>query len=199
MRLIKSAGVAATIGLLYPRMMPIHTFTDDIGFRGENGRVTLPPSMRASYARMEPHGAYLIGTFLAVPTYSQRIDANLHVPAAENGEIAILWLGSSVSPQILQDLYAVENLEELDVRMVGHPVYSFAAPRVLMLLLAWCAGEITSLGLASVCASTQCPVGTRSAAGRQATAYPHCETEYRRHRGGIFQHAGRGCQQVRFS
>lgn len=38
--------------------------------------------------------------------------------AIENGEIAILWLGSAVSPQILQDLYAVENLDELDTRMV---------------------------------------------------------------------------------
>jgi protein transport protein SEC24 len=64
MRLLKSAGVAATIGLLYPRMLPVHTFTDDIGFRGENGRVTLPPLIRLSYARLEPHGAYLIGSLI---------------------------------------------------------------------------------------------------------------------------------------
>lgn len=38
---------------------------------------------------------------------------------AENGEIAILWIGSAISPQILQDLYAVENLDQLDTRMVG--------------------------------------------------------------------------------
>ena len=65
MRLIKSAGVAATVGLLYPRMLPIHSFAEDVGFRGENGRIKLPPLMRISYARMEPHGAYLIGAFLS--------------------------------------------------------------------------------------------------------------------------------------
>ena len=61
MRLIKSAGVAATVGLLYPRMLPIHMFSDDIGFPDERGRLKLPPLIRTSYARMEPHGAYLIG------------------------------------------------------------------------------------------------------------------------------------------
>lgn len=97
MRLIKSAGVATTVGLLYPRMLPIHNFDDQVGFKGENGRILLPPLMRTSYARMEPHGAYLI----------------------ENGEIAILWLGAAVSERILQELYGVDSLAELDVRMVS--------------------------------------------------------------------------------
>lgn len=64
MRLIKSAGVATTVGLLYPRMMPIHNFADSVGFPDEYGRIKLPPLMRTSYARMEPHGAYLIGKIL---------------------------------------------------------------------------------------------------------------------------------------
>lgn len=61
MRLIKSAGVAATVGLLYPRMLAVHTLSDEVGFPDESGRVRLPPLMRTSYGRMEPHGAYLIG------------------------------------------------------------------------------------------------------------------------------------------
>ncbi|KAM0748281.1 hypothetical protein T439DRAFT_291785 [Meredithblackwellia eburnea MCA 4105] len=100
MRLLKAAGVAATVGLLYPRMFPIHTLPDDVGFADETGRLVLPSLIRASYLRMEPHGAYLI----------------------ENGEIAILWIGSSISPKILQDLYAVENADELDIRMGTLPV-----------------------------------------------------------------------------
>ena len=43
---------------------------------------------------------------------------------AENGEKAILWLGQAVSPAILQDLYSVENLDELDTRMVSSFVLS---------------------------------------------------------------------------
>jgi hypothetical protein len=61
MRAIKSFGVATTVELLYPRMIPIHAFTDDVGKPGPYGRIVFPPLMRTSYARMESHGAYLIG------------------------------------------------------------------------------------------------------------------------------------------
>ena len=96
MRQLKSAGVPATVRMLYPRMLAVHQFADEVGFPDERGQLILPPLMRTSYSRMEPHGAYLV----------------------ENGEKAFLWLGASVSPQILQDLYGVENLDELDTRMV---------------------------------------------------------------------------------
>ncbi|BGP15597.1 hypothetical protein JCM10213_004114 [Rhodosporidiobolus nylandii] len=100
MRQLKSLGVPATVRVLYPRMLAVHLFTDEVGFPDERGQLVLPPLMRTSYSRMEPHGAYLV----------------------ENGERAILWLGQGVSPQILQDLYAVENLDELDTRMTQLPV-----------------------------------------------------------------------------
>jgi protein transport protein SEC24 len=67
MRLIKSAGVAATVGLLYPRMLPIHNFSDEMGFPDENGKLVLPSLMRTSYARMEPNGAYLVGASPSPP------------------------------------------------------------------------------------------------------------------------------------
>ncbi|GAA5924616.1 hypothetical protein JCM3775_005423 [Rhodotorula graminis] len=95
MRQLKSAGVPATVRMLYPRMLAVHQFADEVGFPDERGQLILPPLMRTSYSRMEPHGAYLV----------------------ENGEKAFLWLGASVSPQVLQDLYGVENLDELDTRM----------------------------------------------------------------------------------
>ena len=100
-------------------MLPVHTFAEDVGFRAENGRIKLPPLMRISYARMEPHGAYLIGTSSRRQP-SWRVELT-RFDRIENGEIAILWLGSAVSPQILQDLYAVENLDELDTRMASLP------------------------------------------------------------------------------
>ncbi|GAA5958456.1 hypothetical protein JCM21900_001476 [Sporobolomyces salmonicolor] len=99
MRHVKGEGVAAIVRMLYPRMLAVHLFTDEVGFPDERGRLVLPPLIRTSYARMEPHGAYLV----------------------ENGEKAILWLGQSVSPQILQDVYAVENLDEIDTRMTTLP------------------------------------------------------------------------------
>lgn len=96
MRQLKATGTPATVRMLYPRMMAVHLFPEDVGFPDERGQLVLPPLMRTSYSRMEPHGAYLV----------------------ENGERAILWLGQAVSPQILHDLYGVENLDELDTRLV---------------------------------------------------------------------------------
>lgn len=37
----------------------------------------------------------------------------------ENGETAILWLGGSVSPALLQDLYGIDDLKDIDTRMVS--------------------------------------------------------------------------------
>lgn len=36
-----------------------------------------------------------------------------------NGETAMIWLGGAVSPQIVDDLWGTDNVEELDVRMVS--------------------------------------------------------------------------------
>jgi len=99
MRWMRSAGVAATISVLYPRMFSVHNLEDDVGQPTAQGGVKLPAAMRTSYARMEPDGAYLI----------------------ENGDIAIMWLGSGVSPQILNDIYGAESLQELDIRMTSLP------------------------------------------------------------------------------
>jgi len=60
MRLIKSMGVADTMELLYPRMLPVHTITPDMIMPDDRGIIRLPRLMRTSYAKMEPHGAYLI-------------------------------------------------------------------------------------------------------------------------------------------
>ncbi|ORY28021.1 putative ER to Golgi transport-related protein [Naematelia encephala] len=99
MRMFRSASVVLTMNLLYPRLLAIHDLSEDVGFPGKNGRLKLPRSMRASYGWMVSEGAYLLS----------------------NGEIAMLWLGSAVSPQIIDDLYAVDNIDELDVRMTRLP------------------------------------------------------------------------------
>ena len=97
MRVVKSIGVSSVIELLYPRFFPIHALQEGDCFpRADDGRFQMPLQMRTSYQRMESHGAYLV----------------------ENGETAILWLGNAVSPQILQDLYGVDDAKDLDTRMV---------------------------------------------------------------------------------
>ncbi|PKI84829.1 Sfb3p [Malassezia vespertilionis] len=113
--LLSGLGVGSTMVLLYPRMMALHRLTPENGepIQPASGlspekqvledallKVThLPHFMRPSFQRMEPHGAYLL----------------------ENGEWCLLWLGAQVSPKLLEDLYGVTSLDELDARMTSLP------------------------------------------------------------------------------
>ena len=111
MRHLRALGTGATMAMLYPRMIALHCMAENDGEpikiermdeRGnktevQGARVKCPPLMRPSYLRMEPHGAYLV----------------------ENGEMCILWLGAQVNPRLLDDLYGVNSLDELDSRMVN--------------------------------------------------------------------------------
>jgi protein transport protein SEC24 len=61
MRIIKSVGVSAMVELLYPRMYSLHRLAKEDALPDANGHLRIPALMRTSYARMEVHGAYLIG------------------------------------------------------------------------------------------------------------------------------------------
>jgi protein transport protein SEC24 len=98
-RQAKTASAAAIQTLLYPRMLAIHDLTETTGFPGKNGRLAMPRPMRLSYNYMVAEGAYVLS----------------------NGELALLWFGAAVSPQILDDLYGVQALEELDTRITRLP------------------------------------------------------------------------------
>lgn len=98
MRYLKSLGVAQTILMLYPRMIPIHKLAEmpeACEFNPKNSKFILPPFMRASYVRMEADGVYLI----------------------ENGDMMIMWIGSAVSVAVLEGLFGVSSLEALDPRL----------------------------------------------------------------------------------
>lgn len=119
MRRLKSYGVVSTMTLLYPRILAIHDLTDDAAFpAGPMGRLKLPTSMRASYGWMVADGAYLMSKSLLA------LYINTRLTYSANGEIAMIWLGGAVSPQIVDDLWGVENLEELDVRMVRFVIHT---------------------------------------------------------------------------
>ncbi|OXM76086.1 protein transporter SEC24 [Cryptococcus neoformans Bt63] len=99
-RHIKALSPTRVLMLLYPRLLAIHDLTPTAGFADSNtGRLVLPRFMRNSHSWMVAEGAYLM----------------------INGEIAMLWLGQAVSPQIINDLYGVDNLEDLDIRITRLP------------------------------------------------------------------------------
>ncbi|WVF67842.1 hypothetical protein IAT40_002603 [Kwoniella sp. CBS 6097] len=99
MRHLKSLSATRTLNLLYPRLLAIHDLADDVGFPDGKGRLKLPTFMRASYGWMVAEGAYLL----------------------TNGEVAMVWFGGAVNPQIVDDLFGVDNLQDIDVRMTRLP------------------------------------------------------------------------------
>lgn len=93
-------SVRSLIQHLYPQMLALHDLSDWIALPDETGKVIMPSLMRNSYQFMEAHGVYLM----------------------DNEEFVIFWIGASVSPQILLDLFGVEDIMSIDVNMPWLPV-----------------------------------------------------------------------------
>lgn len=93
MRLIKSIGVASSIALFYPRLLAVHHLQPDVGPLEGTGDFKLPSLLRTSFSRLDPQGAYVL----------------------ENGEYLFLWIGASIPPQWLQDVFGVDSLQKVDV------------------------------------------------------------------------------------
>ena len=88
---------------LYPRIYAIHTLTaEDCFANPETMQLVVPPSLRASFARVEEGGVYLV----------------------DNGQIVLLWLHAQVSPNLLEDLFGEgkSSLQDLDLMLNELPV-----------------------------------------------------------------------------
>ncbi|KAH9886074.1 sec24-like protein [Cubamyces lactineus] len=84
---------------LYPRMLAVHDLNDTIALPDANGNIDMPSLMRDSHLFMEAHGVYLI----------------------DNDEMMILWVGGSVSPQVLQDLLDVDDITQVNPHILYLP------------------------------------------------------------------------------
>ncbi|KAJ7031988.1 sec24-related protein [Mycena alexandri] len=95
-----SMSVRSLMQLLYPPLLALHDLAEDAGMPDPTtGRTVVPDIMRDSHLYMEAHGMYLI----------------------DNGEAMVLWIGGSVSPQLLRDLFGVDDLMALDSQMSELP------------------------------------------------------------------------------
>lgn len=101
--MLRSCGVTETSLYLYPRIYALHSLEPEACFASaETGQLVVPPTMRASYARVEEGGAYLV----------------------DNGQCILLWLHAQVSPNLLEDLFGpgFDSLQALDPMMNKLPV-----------------------------------------------------------------------------
>ena len=103
MRQLKSMSPLELSLLLYPRILPLHSLPPESGFPDpDTGYLIVPPTIRASFSRIEEGGAYLV----------------------DDGQVCILWLHAHVSPNLLEDLFGegMTSLQALDPMMSSIPV-----------------------------------------------------------------------------
>lgn len=102
LRMIKAMGPMEMSLYLYPRIYSLHNLDEGDGFANENGHLRMPASIRASFSKIEEGGAYIV----------------------DNGQICLFWLHSSVSPNLLEDLFGPSHnsLKSLDAFMNQIPV-----------------------------------------------------------------------------
>ena len=103
MRFLKSASPLEISLYLYPRIIAIHNLNPEDGFpHPETGHLQVPNCLRASFSRIEEGGAYLV----------------------DDGQICLLWLHKSVSPNLLEDLFGegYTSLHSLDPMLSTFPV-----------------------------------------------------------------------------
>ncbi|KAH9067827.1 protein transporter SEC24 [Lactarius vividus] len=95
------ASVRGTMYHLYPRLLAVHDLDDSIALpHPETRAVEMPSLMRGSHVFMQGNGIYLI----------------------DNEELQVLWVGQSASPQLLLDLFGVDDIFGVDIRLTELPV-----------------------------------------------------------------------------
>ncbi|KAJ4398146.1 COPII coat Sec23p-Sfb3p heterodimer component [Didymella pomorum] len=102
MRLIRSMGPLELSLYLYPRVIAVHNLDPADGFANENGHLRMPSGVRASFAKVDEGGVYIV----------------------DNGQICLLWIHQHVSPNLLEDLFGPEHnsLKSLDPFASALPV-----------------------------------------------------------------------------
>ncbi len=102
-RFLRTCGVDEMALYLYPRIYAIHSLTaEDCFAHPETMQLVVPPSVRASFARVEEGGVYLV----------------------DNGQAVLLWLHAQVSPNLLEDLFGEGkgSLQDLDPTLNELPI-----------------------------------------------------------------------------
>lgn len=92
--LLSTLPVPLLMRYIYPRMYSLHDMPDSAGVTdGEIGQIALPPPQNLSSERLAPHGLYLI----------------------DDGQTQFLWVGRDAVPQLVADVFGVEDRTNIHV------------------------------------------------------------------------------------
>lgn len=103
LRMLQTMGPLELSLYLYPRIVPIHNLEPGDGFLdSETGELRIPPTLRASFSKMETGGVYIV----------------------DNGQGVLIWFHAQTSPDLLSDLFGPDfkTLQSLDAYTSTLPV-----------------------------------------------------------------------------
>ncbi|XP_031488075.1 protein transport protein Sec24-like At4g32640 isoform X1 [Nymphaea colorata] len=88
---VASLSASSAVPLVYPRMLPIHTLTSKAVIDQETNDSLMPPPLPLSSEHITDNGIFLL----------------------ENGEDCLVYIGNSVNPDILQQLFGVSSVDSI--------------------------------------------------------------------------------------
>jgi protein transport protein SEC24 len=88
----------------------------------ETGVIEMPSLMRGGHVFMQENGIYLIGWYYhRARTKARWLKRKPDI--ADNEELQVIWVGQSASPQLLLDLFGVDDIFKVDIRIVRGPSF----------------------------------------------------------------------------
>lgn len=114
-------SIRSLMNYLYPRLLALHDLDDQTALPDETGRTKFPSGMRAGHFFMEANGIYLIGVSCS-PCLNRTSRSKSCNVILDNDETMIFWIGASVSPQLIQDLFGIDDIMALDSHTVSSPL-----------------------------------------------------------------------------
>jgi protein transport protein SEC24 len=92
--LLSTLPVPLLMRYIYPRLYSLHDMPDNAGVpEPETGHIALPPALNLSSEKLVPYGLYLI----------------------DDGQTQFLWIGRDAVPQLVQDVFGVEDRSQVQV------------------------------------------------------------------------------------
>ncbi|KAJ7509502.1 protein transporter SEC24 [Mycena galericulata] len=139
--LLNAASTAQLIRYIYPNVYCLHNMPAEVGFIGEEGTLLMPTPLPLTSAWWEPHGLYLI----------------------DDGQIIYLWVGRDAVPQLIFDVFGIDDYRALQGGKVSLPEVDTAISQRIRSII----GKISERQDV-VCHPTTCIVKDDSTSGNPA-------------------------------